>query len=389
MKIHEYQAKELFKRFHIPVPEGAMAESPEAARRIAAELGREQMVVKAQIHAGGRGKGGGVKVVRGPDEVFTAAGGILGMNLVTPQTGPSGQKVRKILVEEARPYQTEAYLGLTLDRNLSRLVMMVSPAGGMDIEEVAEKHPDLIFKEVIDPRFGLLTFQSRNLAGRLGWTGAKLRSGTALFENLYRLFMALDASLVEINPLVVTVDDQILALDAKISFDDNALYRHPEISELEDSFEMDPLELEATRQHLNYIRLDGNIGAMVNGAGLAMATMDIIKQAGAAPANFLDAGGSANADRVARGFQIILSDKRVEAVLINIFGGILRCDVFAQGVIEAAKKAEVKVPVIIRLEGTNKKEGQRLLDQSGLEFSVARDLKDAADKVAALAGGKK
>jgi len=384
MKIHEYQAKELFKRFAIPVPEGGMARTPEEARKVAAGLDRDRVVVKAQIHAGGRGKGGGVKVVQGPDEAFAAASDILGMTLVTPQTGPEGQLVRSVLVEEASGYKTEIYVGLTLDRNLARPVVMVSPAGGMDIEEVAEKHPEKIFKEIVDPHLGLQPFQGRNLASFLGWQGKLLLSGANLFVNLYRLFTTLDASLAEINPLVVTDDDQVLALDAKINFDDSALFRHPDIRELQDPHEMDPLELEASKYNLNYIRLDGNIGAMVNGAGLAMATMDIIKQAGAEPANFLDVGGGADAETVAHGFEIILSDQRVKAILINIFGGILRCDVFAQGVIEAAKRAEVRVPMIIRLEGTNKEEGQALLNQSNLNFSVIHNLKDAAYEVAEL-----
>lgn len=384
MKIHEYQAKALFRRFDIPVPVGKDAASAEEARSAAQELGEGRLVVKAQIHAGGRGKGGGVKVVDGFDAVFQAAEGMLGRPLITAQTGPQGQIVRRVLVEQALPIKHELYVGLTIDRSLGRPVFMVSPAGGMDIEEVAEKTPELIFKEAVDPRVGLRPFQCGNLAQKLGWSGALFRPGTTLFANLYKLFASLDASLVEINPLVITEDDRLLALDAKINFDDNALYRHADIRALEDPHEVDPLELEATRHGLNYIRLDGNIGAMVNGAGLAMATMDLIKQAGAEPANFLDVGGGANAEMIANGFRIILSDQRVKAILINIFGGILRCDVLARGVIEAASKQNVEVPIIIRLEGTNVEEGRRLLAGSGLTFSVAGDLKDAAEKVAAL-----
>lgn len=383
MKIHEFQAKALFRRYGIPVPEGSAAQTAAEIKEMSRNLGG-RVAVKAQIHAGGRGKGGGVKVVEGPDAAFGAAEAMLGRPLVTAQTGPLGQIVRQILVEAAHPFKHEYYVGLTIDRTLARPVFMVSPAGGMDIEEVAEKTPELIFKEAVDPRTGLLPFQCRNLAAKLGWGQALFRSGSALFANLYRLFTELDASLLEINPLVLTEDDKLLALDAKINFDDNALFRHPELGELADPYEVDPLELEAGRYGLNYIRLDGNIGAMVNGAGLAMATMDLIKQAGAEPANFLDVGGGANAEMIANGFRIILSDERVKALLINIFGGILRCDVLAKGVIEAASKEKVSVPIIIRLEGTNVEEGRRLLDESGLTFAVAGDLKEAAEKVAAL-----
>ena len=384
MKIHEYQAKGLFSEYGIPVPAGAVADSPDAASAAAKKLNPGRVAVKAQIHAGGRGKGGGVKVVDGADDVHAAASALIGSNLITPQTGPEGQQVRQVLIEEGRPIKKEFYAGLTLDRSLARPVLMVSPAGGMDIEEVAEKTPDLIFKEAIDPRLGLLPFQGRNLACNLGLTGPLLRSAADIFARLYKLFSSLDASLVEINPLILTEDDRLLALDAKINFDDSALFRHPAVKELEDPHEVDPLELEAAKFNLNYIRLDGNIGAMVNGAGLAMATMDLIKQAGAEPANFLDVGGGANAEMIANGFRIILSDQRVKAILINIFGGILRCDVLAQGVVEAATQEEVKVPIIIRLEGTNVEEGRRLLNESGLTFSVAGDLKDAAEKVAAV-----
>jgi succinyl-CoA synthetase beta subunit len=384
MKIHEFQAKDLFKRYQVPVPAGGVAETPDEAQVIAAGLSSSSFVVKAQIHAGGRGKGGGVKRVESPAAAAEAAQALLGRPLITPQTGPAGQVVRRVLVEAAENFRQEYYIGLTIDRNLARPVMMVSPAGGMDIEEVAEKTPEKIFKETVDPLFGFRGYQGFRLAEALGWNGKLLRAGAACFARLYRLFVELDASLVEINPLVVASAEAPLALDAKITFDDNGLFRHPEIKELMDPDEMDPLELQAGRHGLNYIRLDGNIGVMVNGAGLAMATMDLIKQAGAAPANFLDVGGGANAEAIAQGFRIILSDERVKALLINIFGGILRCDVFAQGVVEAAGQARVDVPIIVRLEGTNMEEGQRILGASGLNFAVARDLKEAAQKVADL-----
>jgi succinyl-CoA synthetase beta subunit len=384
MKIHEYQAKDLYKRFNLPVPPGEVADTPDQAYEIAKKLEGDNFVIKAQIHAGGRGKGGGVKFGRGPEEVKNAARDILGKTLVTPQTGPEGRLVRKVLIETAQEYKKEYYVGLTLDRSLARPVLMVSPAGGMDIEEVAEKTPELIFKEAIDPRSGLNPFQARNLAERLGWKNGLLLAGARFFSNLYQLVVAMDVSLAEINPLVVTEDDQLLALDAKINFDDNALFRHPELEELIDTNEMDPLELEAGKYNLNYIRLEGNIGAIVNGAGLAMATMDLIKQAGAEPANFLDVGGGASEETIGHGFRIILSDKRVKAILINIFGGILRCDVFAKGVIDALGQAQVKVPIIVRLEGTNKEEGQRILNESSLDFAVAHDLREAARKVANL-----
>jgi succinyl-CoA synthetase beta subunit len=384
MNIHEYQAKALFKQYGIPVPEGGMAEEAAAARDIAVKLGAATLAVKAQIHAGGRGKGGGVKIVKGPDAVQNAAQAMLGSQLVTAQTGAGGQKVRRVLIESGQAIKHEYYVGLTLDRALAKPVFMVSTAGGMDIEEVAEKTPELIFKEAVDPNLGLLPFQGRNLAHNLGLGGGLLRAAASFFSNLYRLYDSLDASLVEINPLILTAEDTLLALDGKINFDDSGLFRHPEIKALEDPHEVDALELEATGFGLNYIRLDGNIGAMVNGAGLAMATMDLIKQAGAEPANFLDVGGGANAEMIANGFRIILSDKRVKAVLINIFGGILRCDVLAKGVIEAAGREGVSVPIIIRLEGTNVDEGRRLLNESSLTFSVAKDLKEAAEKVAAV-----
>ena len=384
MNIHEYQAKALFREYGLPVPQGAETDTPLRAREMAKRLHTPVMAVKAQIHAGGRGKGGGVKIVHGPDEVRAAAEALLGSNLKTPQTGPEGRTVRRVLIEAGQEIKHEYYVGLTMDRNLAKPVFMVSPAGGMDIEEVAEKNPELIFKEPVDPRMGLLPFQARHLARNLGFEGPLLRVAASIFAKIYKLFVDKDASLVEINPLIQTANEELLALDAKINFDDNALFKHPEIKALEDPHEVDFLELEATSFGLNYIRLDGNIGAMVNGAGLAMATMDLIKQAGAEPANFLDVGGGANTEMIANGFKLILSDERVKAVLINIFGGILRCDILAKGVIEAADKMKVTVPIIVRLEGTNVEEGRRLLDESSLSFSVARDLKEAAEKVAAV-----
>lgn len=384
MNIHEFQAKALFNEAGVPVPSGGVAETAEKTLEVARGLGAAKLAVKAQIHAGGRGKGGGVKIVDGPEAAAEAAGKMLGRPLVTHQTGPEGQLVRKVLVEAGQAIKHEYYVGLTVDRGQAMPVFMVSTEGGMDIEEVAEKTPEKIFKEAVDPRLGMLPFQGRRLAQSLGFEGKLLRSGADLFMKLYNLFVKYDASLVEINPLILTEEDGLLALDGKINFDDNGLFRHADIKALEDPHEVDSLELEATGFGLNYIRLDGNIGAMVNGAGLAMATMDLIKQAGAEPANFLDVGGGADAEMIANGFRIILSDQRVKAVLINIFGGILRCDVLAKGVIEAATKEEVKVPIIIRLEGTNVDEGRRLLAESGLTFSVAKDLKEAAEKVAAV-----
>jgi succinyl-CoA synthetase beta subunit len=341
-------------------------------------------VVKAQIHAGGRGKGGGIKTAATPEEVEAAAGQIIDMTLITPQTGPEGRLVQKVLVEQAQNIVKEYYLGIVIDRSLGCPVIMMSSAGGMEIEEVAARTPELIIKEAVDPAVGLLPFQTRNLAFGVGLPPEHLRAASGFITNLYNLFVSLDCSLAEINPLVLTAEGQLLALDAKINLDDNALFRHHDLAELEDPDEMDPLEHEAKKHHLNYIRLTGNVGAMVNGAGLAMATMDLIKAAGAEPANFLDVGGGASAEMVANGFRIILSDSRVKGVLINIFGGILRCDRLAEGVIQAVQEVQVKVPIIIRLEGTNVEEGRRLLNESGLTFTVAEDMQDAARKVAAL-----
>ena len=385
MKIHEYQAKQLFQKFKVPVPLGGVAFSAQEAYQIAEGIGGENFVIKAQIHAGGRGKAGGVKLASSLEEVIELADQILGMKLVTHQTGPEGRVVKKVLVEQALDLKQELYLGIVIDRSQARPVIMMSAAGGMEIEEVAARTPELILREAVDPAVGLQPYQTRNLAFGVGLEPALLRQATGLINNLYEFFLAYDCSLVEINPLVVTTDGQLLALDAKVNFDDNALFRHQDLLQLEDPDEMDPLELEARKHHLNYIRLDGTIGAMVNGAGLAMATMDLIKLAGAEPANFLDVGGGASAEMIANGFRIILSDPRVKAILINIFGGILRCDVLAQGVLDAVKQVQVKVPIIIRLEGTNCELGRDLLASSGLNFTVAGDMLEAARLVAALA----
>ncbi|MCX5889213.1 MAG: ADP-forming succinate--CoA ligase subunit beta [Deltaproteobacteria bacterium] len=386
MKIHEYQAKELLKKFNVPVPEGAVADTNREARQVAEELPAGPFVVKAQIHAGGRGKGGGIKTAATPDEVERLADQILGMTLVTHQTGPEGQVVNQVLVEQAQEIERELYLGIVPDRSLGRPVIMMSAAGGMEIEEVAARTPELIIKEAINPITGCMGYQARNLAFGIGLDPKLLRPAVSFIENLYRMFIALDCSLAEINPLVVTKDGKMLALDAKLNFDDNAMFRHHDLAALEDPAEMDPLEFEARKHHLNYIRLSGNVGAMVNGAGLAMATMDLIKAAGAEPANFLDVGGGASAEMVTNGFRIILGDPNVKGVLINIFGGILRCDVLASGVVEAVKTVQVKVPIIVRLEGTNVEQGREILQTSGLKFTVAADMQDAAKKVAVLVG---
>jgi succinyl-CoA synthetase beta subunit len=384
MKIHEYQGKELLQKFQVPAPAGGVAQTPMEARRVAETLEAGPFVVKAQIHAGGRGKGGGIKAAATPEEVEAAASQIIGMTLVTPQTGPEGRFVKTVLVEQAQEIDQELYLGIVVDRSLAKPVIMMSAEGGMEIEEVAARTPELIVKETVEPAVGLMPYQARNLAFGIGLAPDLIRSATSFILNLYKMFTALDCSLAEINPLVVTKDGRMLALDAKINLDDNALFRRHDLAALDDPDEMDPLEHEAQKHHLNYIRLSGNVGAMVNGAGLAMATMDLIKAAGAEPANFLDVGGGASAEMVANGFRIILSDPRVKGVLINIFGGILRCDRLAEGVIQAVREVDVKVPVIIRLEGTNVEEGRRLLQESGLTFTVAADMQDAAQKVAAL-----
>jgi succinyl-CoA synthetase beta subunit len=386
MKIHEYQGKEILKRYGVPVPRAKVAYTPEDARAAAVELGGGTVVVKAQIHAGGRGKGGGVKVVKNPDDALAAAKAMLGQPLVTHQTGPEGRIVGRVLIEEGLAIGRELYLGLVIDRATERPVLMASPDGGVEIEKVAGETPDRIFKALVDPALGLQSFQARRLAFALGLTGDQVGKAVRLMQAVYQAFVATDASLVEINPLVVTASGDLVALDAKVTFDDNALYRHADLKELRDLTEEDPLEIEASKFSLNYIKLDGTIGCMVNGAGLAMATMDIIKLAGGEPANFLDVGGGANAEQIKNAFRILMSDKHVRAVFINIFGGILRCDVLAEGVIAAVKDLGVPVPIVIRMEGTNVELGKKMLKESGLNFSTADTMAEAADKVVALAG---
>ena len=381
MKIHEFQAKDILKSFGIPVPNGKIALTPVEAKAVAEKLGGK-VVVKAQIHAGGRGKGGGVKLAANAAEAEQHAGEILGMQLITHQTGSGGQKVKQVLIEEATDIDRELYLGIVMDRATSNLVVMASQAGGMDIEQVAEETPDQILKEAIDPGIGLQGFQARRLAFGLGLEGDAFKQGVKFIATLAKAFQATDCSLAEINPLVVTKDNQVVALDAKITFDDNALYLHKDIQALRDTDEEEPLEVEASEFDLNYIKLDGEVGCMVNGAGLAMATMDIIKYAGSSPANFLDVGGGTNVERVRNAFRILISDPDVRAVLINIFGGIVRCDRVAQGVVEALGSLDVNVPVIVRLQGTNAEEGAKILDGSDLEFTVAMELREAAEAVA-------
>jgi len=384
MKIHEYQAKEILARYGVAVPRGRMAASVDEAEDIARDLGG-RVVVKAQIHAGGRGKGGGVKLANGRDEAREAAQKILGMTLITHQTGPDGRLVQRLLVEETLPIARELYLGIVLDRTSGLPVVMASPAGGMDIEEVAAKTPELIFKETFQPGTGLMAWQARKLAFALGLPNEAIASAVKTITALAKAWVEMDCSLAEINPLVLTEANTIVALDAKIGFDDNALYRHKDVAELRDLAEEDPLEVEASKFGLNYIKLDGNVACMVNGAGLAMATMDIIKYAGGSPANFLDVGGGANKDQIRNAFHILLADPNVKAILINIFGGILRCDTLAAGVVEAARALDVKAPIVIRMEGTNVEIGRQILADSGLNFTVARDMRDAAEKVVALA----
>ena len=384
MKIHEYQAKAILAKHGVPVPQGEVIFKPEEAAAVAERLGGGTVVVKAQIHAGGRGKGGGVKVVKGPEEARAIAARILGMNLVTHQTGPSGQIVQRVLIEQGLKIERELYLGIVLDRASERLVLMVSPEGGVEIEKVAEDTPDRIFKTFIHPGIGLSPFQTRQLAFALGLRGPQVAQASRMMMALYDAYVASDASLLEINPLIVTESGDLLALDAKMAFDDNAMFRHPDFEALRDPSEEDPLEVEASKFSLNYIKLDGTIGCMVNGAGLAMATMDIIKLAGGEPANFLDVGGGANADQIKNAFRILMADEAVKAVLINIFGGILRCDVLAEGVIAAVKDLGVPVPVVIRMEGTNVEQGKRMLKESGLNFTTADTMSEAAEKVVAL-----
>jgi len=384
MKIHEYQAKELFRKFAIPVPRGRAAFSVDEAMEAAGELGAYPVVIKAQIHAGGRGKGGGVKLAKSLGEAREIAGQILGMTLVTHQTGPEGKLVQKLLVEEGLDIKKELYFSIVPDRATAKIVLMASEAGGMDIEEVAAKTPEKIIKVPVDPLLGLSGFHIRELAYGLNLPAGAIKPFTGLVQGLYKLFCGYDCSLLEINPLVLTGNDLVIALDAKVNFDDSALYRHKDLAELRDLSEEDALEVEASKFNLNYIKMDGNVGNMVNGAGLAMATMDIIKLAGAEPANFLDVGGGANAEMVENGFRIILSDPNVKGILINIFGGILRCDILATGVVEAAKKVGLALPVVVRMEGTNVDEGRRILAESGLKLTGATDLADAASKVAQM-----
>jgi succinyl-CoA synthetase beta subunit len=388
MKIHEYQAKTILAKYGVPVPRGEVAnllpEAAEAARVLLAN-GASGVVVKAQIHAGGRGKGGGVKVVRDLVAAEAAAKAILGMQLVTHQTGPQGQKVQRLLIEETAAIDRELYLGIVLDRATGKLVFMASKAGGMEIEEVAAKDPDAIYKEEIDPVIGLADYQGRKIAFALDIKPSMVNQAVRFFQSLYRAFVETDASLVEINPFITTKDDKLFALDAKMTFDDNALFRHSEIKALRDVAEEDPLEVEASKYALNYIKLDGSIACMVNGAGLAMATMDIIQYAGGSPANFLDVGGGATQEQIEHAFEILLSDKNVKAIFINIFGGILRVDRLATGVVNAARNLNVTVPIVLRLEGTNVEEGRQILKDSGLNFQVGATMKEAADLVVAAA----
>ena len=384
MKIHEYQAKALLAKYGVPVPRGEVAETVEQAVEAAEKLGG-RVVVKAQIHAGGRGKGGGVKLASGPEETRRVAEQILGMTLVTHQTGPEGRLVKKVLVEETLPIAKELYLGLVLDRATGKIVFMASSEGGMDIEEVAAHTPEKILREPIEPGLGLTAFQARKLAFGIGIPSASISAAVACMMALAKANEALDASLAEINPLVITEDGRVVALDAKFSTDDNAAFRHKDLADLRDLNEEDPLEVEASKFGLNYIKLDGNVGCMVNGAGLAMATMDIIKYAGGSPANFLDVGGGANAEQVKNAFRILLSDPSVKAVLINIFGGILRCDTLATGVVNAARDLNIRIPIVVRMEGTNVELGQQILAESGFNFTIANGMKDAAEKVVGLA----
>ena len=385
MKIHEYQAKQILREYGIPVPRGRAASTPDEARE-AAEALHGKTVVKAQIHAGGRGKGGGVKPAATPDEACAAARAILGMQLVTHQTGPEGKKVRKVLVEEASAVRKELYLSLVVDRSRGKecVVFMASEAGGMDIEHVAATAPEKIVKCAIHPAVGFSPFQARKLSATLGLSAEQQKPFAEIVRNLYRLFLEKDCSLLEINPLAITEEGRLLALDTKINFDDDGLYRHPEIRELRDPDEEDPLEVAAKNAAVNYIKLDGNVGCMVNGAGLAMTTMDMIKMAGGEPANFLDVGGGASAEQIEKAFRILTSDPNVKCILVNIFGGILRCDRVSAGLIQAAKNIEMRLPMVVRLQGTNVEEGRRMLQESGLRFTVADGLYEAAEKAVSL-----
>jgi succinyl-CoA synthetase beta subunit len=384
MKIHEYQAKAILAQYGVPVPRGEVVYAPEEAMAAAKRLGGS-VVVKAQIHAGGRGKGGGVKPAKGTEEAFEIAKKMLGMRLVTHQTGPEGRVVHRVLIEGMLPIERELYLGIVLDRVQAKPVFMASAAGGVDIEEVAAKNPELILKEPIEPGLGLTPFQARKLAFGIGIPAASAGAAASAMIALAKGYEGVDASLAEVNPFILTVDGKVYALDAKINLDDNALYRHKDLFELRDLNEEDRLEVEASRYGLNYIKLDGTVGCMVNGAGLAMATMDIIQYAGGSPANFLDVGGGASAEQIQNAFRILLSDKCVKAVLINIFGGILRCDTLATGVVAAARELNVQIPIVVRMEGTNVEDGRKILDESGLNFTLADGMRDAAEKVVRLA----
>jgi succinyl-CoA synthetase beta subunit len=387
MKIHEYQAKAILAKFGVPVPRGEVIFKADDARSVAERLGTKIVVVKAQIHAGGRGKAGGVKLAKSPDEAASLAAGILGMKLVTPQTGEEGRIVRRLLIEEGLDIKRELYLSILVDRTAGAPVIMASAAGGMEIEEVAKERPEAILRQPVRPETGFEPYHARKIGFGLGLPPQMAGTVTKFLQSLYRAFVETDASLLEINPCVVTGDGRLVALDAKVNFDDNALFRHPDYAELRDLDEETPLEVEASKYKLNYIKLDGNVGCMVNGAGLAMATMDIIKLSGGSPANFLDVGGGASEEQVKNAFRILLSDRAVKAVFVNIFGGILRCDVLASGVVNAAKELQLKIPVVVRMEGTNVKKGQQILRDSGLNFTVASGMKDGAEKVVALAGG--
>ena len=381
MKIHEYQAKEILAKYNVAVPNGILVNSASEAKNAAKKLGTDVVVVKAQIHAGGRGKGGGVKLAKSPEQAEKYAAKILGMTLVTHQTGPEGRLVKKVLVEEGMSIDRELYLSIVIDRQTSRVLIMASEEGGMDIEEVAEKTPEKIFKEVIDPVIGVKPYLARKIAFALNLEGDVLKKMVPFIINLYNCFVKEDCDMLEINPLVTTSDNRLLALDAKVNIDDNALYRHKDTLEYRDLDEEDPLEVEASKFHLNYIKLDGNIACMVNGAGLAMATMDIIKHSGGEPANFLDVGGGADEEMIENGFRILLSDPNVKAIFINIFGGILRCDILARGVVAAAKNLNVQVPIVVRMEGTNMEEGHAILKESGMNFVIGNGMKDGARKV--------
>ena len=390
MKIHEYQGKAILRKYGVAVPRGEMVTTREEAERVANDLfhdGAKGVVVKAQIHAGGRGKGGGVKIAKSVDEAGQLAGKMLGMTLITHQTGPEGKKVQRLLIEETLPIERELYLSIVLDRAVGKPVFMASSSGGMEIEEVAAKDPNAIIKEWIEPGLGLVAFQARKIAFKLGLKPELVSQAVKFMQALYKAYDETDASLMEINPFITTSDNRLFALDAKLNFDDNGLFRHPDLKDLRDITEEDPLEVEASKYGLNYIKLDGNVGCMVNGAGLAMATMDIIQYAGGMPANFLDVGGGANAEQVTHAFEILLSDKNVKAVLINIFGGILRVDTLATGVVQAATQTKIQLPIVLRLEGTNVEQGREILKASGLNFIVAETMKDAAEKVVAAAKG--